>query len=344
MRKFMIKTTMLSAVLLFAGACSKYDKKLNNFEKTTSNLDQTTTGMSQKADDIKSVANAIFPQIRSGDTIRVRNEEWDILTNEDKGLGEKMVAGGIFFQALEYQFWTANNSDTPHVLELMFRDAADEFQGRMYDLYRKVKVKSMSPIMEGKRYSSDMAFFALAFTMDRSHHFQEETSKKYPHLKFVTFQEIIKNALLKEKNKIPAQRHEAILLSGINKEIITELYKARVDILAALALRDLVDQRNMTIGNYSKAAVFMATGGRLGSIEVPDTYSESNSYTKQNVITYLTEAVKTQEFLESIGIKKKMEKKLKSAFGAIDFNEEADPSLEEKNARDQIQGLLKKLT
>lgn len=332
----------MSLALLVSFGCSKVEKKLNNFEKTTSNLDSTATGMSKKAEDIRVIASAIFPQIRSGDTIRIRNEEWEILKDKEVGLGEKMVAAGIFFQALEYQFWTAYNADTPHVLELMFRDAADEFQGRMYDMYRKVDVKGMSPINEGKKYSADMAFYAMAFTMDRRHYFQEELSRKYPHLKFVTFQEIIQGALTKEKNNIPAGKHEAILLSGINKEIIIELYRARVDILAAMALRDLVDPRNMTIGNYSKAAVFLATGGRLGSIEVPDTYAESNAYTKMNVINYLKEAVKTKEFLTGLNIKKPLEKKLKSAFSAIDFKKADDAEIDD-SARDEIQQLLQKL-
>jgi hypothetical protein len=332
----------LAILLLNTASCSKVEKRLDNFQKTTSNLDSTASVMSKKAEDIKQIASAIFPQIRSGDTIRVRNEEWDILTNEDKGLGEKMVAGGIFFQALEYQFWTAYNADTAHVLELMYRDAADEFQGRMYDLYRKVDRKDMSPLMEGKRYSSDMAFYALAFTMDRSHHFQEELSRKYPNLKFVTFQDIIRNALTKEKNGQKVERHEAILLSGINKEIIQTLYHARTDILTAMALRDLVDPRNMTIGNYSKAAVFMITGGRFGAIEVPETYDHSNEYTKNNIINYLNEAIRARDFLASIGIKHKMEKKLKSALSAIDFNEASNDSSEDKT-REEIRRLIQKL-
>lgn len=333
---------MMSLALFVAFGCSKVEKKVDAFQKTTNNLDQTASGMSKKAEDIRVIAGAIFPQIRSGDTIRIRNEEWQILKDKEVGLGEKMVAAGIFFQALEYQFWTAYNGDTPHVLELMFRDAADEFQGRMYDLYRKVNTKGMSPINEGKKYSEEMAFYAMAFTMDRRHYFQEELQKKYPNIKFVTFQEIIQNALTKEKNKIPAEKHEAILLSGMNKEIIIELYRARVDILAAMALRDLVDPRNMTISNYSKSAVFLATGGRFGAIEVPDTYEDSNSYTKMNVISYLKEAVKTREFLASLNIKKSLEKKLKSTYSSIDFKSSVDTDSDDE-ARVEIQQLLEKL-
>jgi hypothetical protein len=321
-----MKTLNLVLLLSLVAACSKVEKQMSNFEKNTDELRGTTSDMQLTAKDIKEIATSIFPQIRSGDTARIRNEEWDILTNKEKDLGEKMVAGGIFFQALEYQFWTANNGDDKIVLEQMQRDAADEFQGRMFDLYSKIKVKKMSPLKRGKRQNEEMAFYALAFTIDRGHYFQGELARKYPKLKLVTFQDMIKNALTKEKNNHPVAKHEAILLAGVNKEIITELLRARVDILVALGLRDLVDERNMTIGNYSKAAVFLATGGRMGSICVPDNVGTANIYTKQNVLQYLNEAKKAKEFLTSVGVKHKMEKRIKSAFQAIDFDEEVRTS------------------
>lgn len=326
-------------LIAMTAACSKMEKQMGNFEKNTDELKETTTNMEYTADDIKEIATSIFPQIRSGDTARIRNEEWDILTNEDKGLGEKMVAAGIYYQALEYQFWTAGNGDSKVVLEQMMRDAADEFQGRMFDLYSKIKTKKMSPLKDGKRQNEAMAFYALAFTMDRSHYFQGELSVKFPKLKLITFQDMIKSALRREKDSKPVERHEAILLSGVNKEIITELYKARVDILAGLGLRDLVDERNMTIGNYSKAAVFMVTGGRWGSIEVPDTVEATNIYTKRNVLQYLKESLKAKQFLKSVGVEHKMEKMLKSAFKAINFEEEARTSQDVREIHELVKQL-----
>jgi hypothetical protein len=224
----------------------------------------------------------------------------------------------------------------------MYRDAADEFQGRMYDLYRKIDVTDMSPLKEGKRNSDELAFYALAFTMDRNHYSQAELARQYPKLKFMTFQDIIKSVLRKEKAGAEVEKHEAILLSGINHEIIVELYRARVDILATVALRDLVDQRNMTIGNYSKAAIFMATGGKLGSIEVPETYDTANKETKMNVIHFLKESLKAKEFLASLGIKHKMEKTLRSAFKSIDFNEKTGVT-ETDESKEEIRQLIKSL-
>jgi hypothetical protein len=336
-----MKTSPLLLSLLMVSAC-KVEKQIDTFEKRTSNLEKTTNGLSYTTEDIKKIADAIYPQIRTGDGIRVRNEAWSILTNERKGLGEKMVAGGVYFQALEYQFWTAHNSDNENVLHLMYRDAADEFQGRIYDLYLKVDLKEMSPLKTGKRNNEETAFYALAMTMDRSHHFQQELQKKYPDLSFMTFMDIVKKCLTKDKSGLPVELHEEILLSGINKEIILELYKARIDVLSALALRDLVDQRNMTIGHFSKAAIFLVTQGRLGSLEIPETYDGVNVHTKNNVIKYLDRALEAKSFLESIGINHKMEKMLRSAYNSIDFNQGTGDRTKDPT-REQIRTRIKAL-
>ena len=331
-----IKTSALAlSFLVLFTACSKVEKvedRIESFDKTTQNMDKTTKSMSYTADEIKEIAISIFPQMRSGDTVRVRNEEWDILTNKEKGLGEKLVAGAIYFQALEFQFWTANNLDNQDVLNNMYHNAAEEFQGRIYDLYLKIDRTSMSPTKHGKRQSDELAFYALAMTMDRSHLFQTEMIKRYPKLKFVTFLDIIQGALIKAKNKQPVQKHEALLLAGINKEIIIELSKARIDILAALALRDLVDQRNMTVSQYSKAAIFRMTRGKYGSIDLPETYDTSDIYTTQNAEGYLISALKTKEFLAKVGIAAKLEKNVLSAFKKIELNRDDETTTEEQKS------------
>lgn len=308
---------LLSVFLLCA--CSKVEKQLNAFEKNTDRLDQTTTGVANTTEEIRLIANSVYPQIRSGDTIRIRNEEWDILTNREKGIGEKSVAAGVFFQALEYQFWSASAPDTQIVLEQMYRDAADEFQGRMFDLYRKINPRKMSPLNQSKKYSDELAFYALSLTMDRRHHFQTEFMRKYPRVKLVSFQQIIEEALVKELQGADLQDHEHILLAGINKEIILELYKARVDMNAAFALRDLVDDRKMKLSHYSRAAIFIGTGGRLSNIEIPETFREANKSTYINVINYLKKARTAQIFLSRIGIAYKMEKNIRSAFKSLEL-------------------------
>lgn len=292
---------------------------MDAFEKNTDRLDQTTTGVASSTEEIRLIANSVYPQIRSGDTIRIRNEEWDILTNREKGVGEKAVAAGVFFQALEYQFWSPSAADNQIVLEQMYRDAADEFQGRMYDLYRKINPRKMSPLNQSSKYSDELAFYALSLTMDRRHHFQTEFMRKYPRIKLVSFQQIIEEALVKELQGKELKDHEHILLAGINKEIIIELYKARVEMNAAFALRDLVDERKMKLGHYSRAAIFIATGGRLSNIDIPETFREANQSTFINITNYLKKARAAKVFLSRIGVDYEMEKTIRSAFKSLEL-------------------------
>lgn len=333
-------SNLFFSMLLLSGACSKID----GFKKDTDSMNKTTQELKSSTNSITDLAHSLFPQIRSGDTIGIRDRQWDILNNKDKKLGQKMVAGGVFFQSFEYQFWTANNiNDNRIVLDYMYRDAADEFQGRMYDLYREINPRKMSPTNEGKSQNEEQAFYAMAFTMDRGHHFQKELSRKNPGLELVTFYKIIKDCLVKEKRKSHLKEHEIILLSGINKEIITELLKARVDMLASLALKDLIELRDMGVTHYAKAAVFKITMGRLGSIDIPETYAESNEATKINVENYLHSAVETKNFLKNMDIPFRMEKTVRSAFKEIEFTEVGNLTPEQKEHKVIIQALVKDL-
>ncbi len=338
MKKFML---LLSATLVL-GACSKVEKQLHSFEKNTDRLDKTTSDVAYTTEEIQLIANAIFPQIRSGDSIRIRNEEWDILTNKNKGIGEKAIAAGVFFQGLEYQYWSGTGPDNNLVLNYMYNDAADEFQGRMYDLYRKIDTRKMSPLNQTSKYNSELAFYALSLTMERRHHFQKEFMRKHPRLKLVSFQEIIEGALVKEMQGAELEPYEVILLSGINKEIILELYKARVDMNAAFALRDLVDERKMTISHFSRAGIFIITGGRLSEIDIPETFKEANDSTYINVINYLQKARTAKAFLKRIGVEYKMEKKLRSALKALEL-ETSENDRSAISYKTQIEHLIQSL-
>lgn len=333
-------TNLFCFMLILSGGCSKID----GFKKDTDSMNKTTQELKSSTNSITDLAHSLFPQIRSGDTVGIRDRQWDILNNEHKKLGQKMVAGGVFFQSFEYQFWTANNiNDNKTVLDYMYRDAADEFQGRMYDLYREINPRKMSPTKEGKKQNEEQAFYAMAFTMDRGHHFQKELARKNPGLKLVTFYKIIKDCLLKERNKSQLKEHEIILLSGINKEIITELLKARIDMIASLALKDLIELRDMGISQYAKAAVFKITMGRLGSIDVPETYAVSNQATKINVENYLRSAIETRNFLKLVEVDFKLEKTVRSAFKEIEFTEDSTLTKEQRDQKMLIQNLIEDL-
>jgi len=209
----------------------------------------------------------------------------------------------------------------------------------MIDLFERVNPKKISPINPGKM---EMSFFSLAVTIHMNHHFQEEAVKA-KNISTISFYDLIKKALTKEKEGKSLLAHEEVLLNGHNREMLIELIKARVDMFSAMALNNLTDKDNMTLKQKTKALVFKITGGRLGSIDLPETYEKSNEATKVFVEKYLDQALKAKLFLREIGIEKSLDKTLKAAFKEIDLNERSPKdSTDERrnNLRTLIKGLI----
>jgi hypothetical protein len=241
---------------------------------------------------------------------------------------------------MEFQLWNNNETyDNNEVLKDYYLDAANELTRRMTDLYEKIDTKKMSPTKDNKM---EMSFYALSATMHMNHTFQDELAKSKK-IEVVSMYDLIKKALIKERDHRVFLPHEEVLMSGINKEIMTNLIKARVDIYSALALKNLTDKRDMTLGQKAKGLIFKITGGRLGSIDLPEVFDKSNDATKIYIEKYLDGALKAKIFLKDIGIQKKLEKTLFSAFKEINLTEKSIDSSDERRIKiqSQIDQLLK---
>jgi hypothetical protein len=99
----------------------------------------------------------------------------------------------------------------------------------------------------------------------------------------------------------------------------------------------------MTLGQKAKGLIFKITGGRLGSIDLPEVFDKSNDATKIYIEKYLDGALKAKVFLKDIGIEKKLEKTLFSAFKEINLTEKSIDSSDERRIKiqSQIDQLLK---
>lgn len=322
----MKKSSIVLACLLLSSACSK----VKELDKRTENMEKSTEKVSAVTDEMKETTSIMYQQIRSKEAEDTRDEKFAILMSEEAEIGTRITAAGVYFKSMEFQLWNDNGSfDNKDALDVLYVDAANEFTRRMCDLYPKVNVKKMSPTKDDKM---EMSFYALAAALHMNHAFQDEVAKS-KNFEAKSMYDLIKKALQKDKQNKPLKEHEEILVNGQNKEIMIELIKARVDILSALALKNLTDKRDMTLGQKAKALLFKVTGGALGSIDLPEVYDLSNDTTKNYTEKYLDGAVKARDFLKEIGVEKKLEKTLKSAFKNIDFNEKK-LSEEEKQKAD----------
>lgn len=316
----MKKSVVLLAVLSLSVSCSKVEKAEKNMDQMKNKTEQ----MSATTDEMKETTTVMYQQIRSKEAEDTRNKKFEILTSKDEGFGAKIAAAAVYFKSFEYQLWTAQKGfDDAHARDVMLLDAANEFTKRMCDLYEKINTRKMSPTKDGRAHRDEQAFYALAVTMHMNHHYQEELVDSKISVQGISFYDVIKKAIDKDGYGQSLTDYEEVLVSGINKEIMIELIKARVDMLSALALKNLTDKRDMTLGQKVKGLLFKLSGGKLGSIDLPETYVKANEPTKKQTINYLEAAVKAKNFLDKQNIPKELEKTLKSAYSKIELGNPA---------------------
>lgn len=311
----MNKLVVFLALISLSLSCSK----IKEAEKTMNTMKEQTTQM-------KDNTSVMYQQVRSKEAEDTRNKKFDIITSKEEGFGTKLAAAAVYFKSFEFQLWTgAKGFDDNHMREVLLLDAANEFTRRISDVYGKINTKKMSPTNDGKKHSSDMAFYAIAATMHFNHHFQDELIDSKASLKAISFYDIMKSALKKDYNSESLTEYEEILVSNINREIMIELIKARVDMFSALALKNLTDKRDMTFKQKLKAVLFKVSGGKWGSIELPEVFTKSNEPTKKQTVKYLEAATRARNVLSEIGVEKTLEITIKSAFSSIKLGDtEAD--------------------
>jgi len=321
------------ATLAFTVSCSK----VHEVEKNMNEMKSTTELMSTTTDDMKETTTVMYQQIRSKEAEDTRDKKFIILKSNDEDFGSKIAAAAVYFKSFEYQLWSDQvQFDDNKTREELILDGVNEFTRRASDLYSKIKPNKMSPVNSGKKHNDEMAFYALAATMHMNHHFQEELVDARPNIKLLSFYDIVKEALRKDNQGMALNEFEEILTSGINKEIMIELIEARVDMLAALSLKNLTDKREMTLGQKIKAAIFKITAGKLGSIQIPEVLSTANESTKNQIIKYLEASLKARTFLKNINHVKELEKTLRSAFSHIQMNQsEQDAQELSENSKDK---------
>lgn len=326
-----MKTSALIFSLLLLASCSK----VNKVDKRTQNLNNSESllpvndDLNRSISDLQNTTCALYAQIRNGQSEEARSLKFEDILK--KGLnaerfGTKTNNAVIYFKSFEFQVWNSAGCEALDNRDQLLANAAHEFSHRMNDLYDLIDVKKLNPTADIERNNDAFSFYALAATMHATT--QNES-----------FYDILKNALKDDLQGNTLLPYQSVLVQGINKEIYIELIKARVDILAALSLKMLTDRREMTLGQTLKAVIFRITGGRLGSIDLPEVYADSNASTKAQVIELLKDAAEAKSFLSTINVKKTLEKSLKSAYQHIDLDSPTD-DVEKDNIRGLIAEIL----
>lgn len=334
-----MKSSTLSFLFLACTllACSKV-KKLDDMAAATDNLEKQTTKMEKNTGN----TDVMYKQLRTKEARATRIQELDNLLKKSTLIESKITSACVYFKAMEYQLATEEELlHAPEVMRSLKDDAANDFIRVAGDLYSKIKLKNVDPTKDLEKHNHEAAFIALATTMHFNHHHQEEVARKNG-LATVSIYDIMKSALRKDRRESLARANgsrspqvsyssfEQILISGVRKEIAIELIKARVDMLAAIALKFMTDKRDMDLGQFLKGLTFKVSFGRRGGIDLPLTINDANSATKKTAFEALEGAVKAKRFLNNeLKVEKKLNKTLSSAYKHIQLQTEGDRQLED---------------
>lgn len=321
--------------------------KVNELDKRTENMERSTSNMKSSTDAIRDTTITMYLQMRSKEAEDTREKNAEILVGDKANFGRRFKAAGVFFKSFEHQLWNYNSKfDTPEIRELLYTDAANELTKVVSDIYNHIHPSKMTPTDANEK---EQTFYALAATIHFNHLSQETFASKNGTTPVSTY-DLVKEALVKERNKEKMKKYEDIFMAGINKEMMIELIKARVDVLSVLALKNLTDKRKMTLLEKAKGLVFKVSGGSYGSIDLPEVYDESNSSTKNLTEDYLSGALKAKLFLKEIGVHKQIEKTVLSGLKnlTLEHKTETQEQYQEKSAEDtkkeSIKSLIKQLT
>lgn len=255
----------------------------------------------------------MYEQIRMKEAEASRNEHFQQLLQDDVGLGSKITSASIYFKSMDSQFDDQDTCD--EIVKIHRNYDLNDFTDRLTSIYKDLNLKKMSPLNGGKKYNNDMAFYALAAALDQKGQYGQSDDKK-------SMYDLIKEQL-KAKNSS---------LVGMNREMMIELLKARVDIMSAVGIK-AISSGDESLSQKMKSAIFKITGGNLGSLEINTDSSEGPQ--KDFALKAFKEAAEAKRFLAQIDVNKSPEKKVDSILSSVVSSDEVDSEI--KDAISKIQ-------
>lgn len=295
--------------LISFSSCSKKENKKSTLDSRTEEITKEMTVIQKQLEIVQE---------------KTRDDKYNILMDSRMGLHSKITASNDIMEIMN-DLMTID----PIKSELIYEDMAEEFSLRLRDIHSQIKFKNLNPLKDNGHFGN--SFYAVAATLNGS------------------MSELIKRALKKDKTGKELNHAESVIVLHENKEMMTDLLEAKVDILSAFALQNLTDKKKMNFWQRTKSFAFTISFGLVGAIDYPETYAEANEATKNKIEDHLSKAVDAKKLLVEIGVNKKLSKRMNSAFKEISFGEKKkkkDETAEEKEIdarKELIKGLINQL-
>lgn len=329
--KKLLPVLVLSAMF---GACENPMSTMGEMKETTGDMSKTTEGMSRTTQDMKMITENMYVSLRQQASEETRRNKWNSLMSENTDMADAVADAKILYMAFEFQVWYGKAAGhglheretlVLHALEEIFMRASAKHQA----LVANNRINQMSPLeLAGKDKNLERYFYALAAGMDFRNEFQKkliaENAKIGIQTEEISVLDVVKNALLKEKNgeyMSPAESHVTL---ATNRRLAVDLLEARMNIGAALALKEVVNTANMGLREKINGLAFNITSGRYGALQVDHNFPQASDETRRVVLLRLAGAVEAKELLKEIGETPRLQKDIQSILSNLDIQTDAD--------------------
>lgn len=126
-------------------------------------MGQTTSDLSRKTDELKRETDHLYKDMRQADALRIRTEALAAMEKTNDPVA-KLAEASHFFMAFEFQLWKSTDGDGAPELDVLRRDAVDDFM-RIVRRYLPAK-RSLSPANNGNDWGNLYALVVALHTVN----------------------------------------------------------------------------------------------------------------------------------------------------------------------------------
>ncbi len=327
---------LLASVFIGCSKVEDLEKKTDNMEATMERMDRTMNHMDH-------TMTPMYLQIRQKESEDTRSKQITKLNDVQVNMGAKLTAAKKYFLAFEYQFWTNTGIDDQGYRELMLEDALEEFYRSLVDYH--AQYAPISPIhLEEDASNSTKVFYSLAATMHFNNPHQLKMIKSNPQFEKISIYDVIKKALKNYTEDKELDHAQIVVVRGQNLEMTEALINARMNFLVGLALKSLVNKKNMGWKEKLTALLYTISSGRLGSLSLASEFEQQNKVTQKDIHSKLDGALKAKKVLVANNMSVNLDASIRSIL--INLRKPRGEEVETSSAREnaaKVYGLIDKL-
>jgi hypothetical protein len=306
---------MMAAAVVAVGAAGILSacglkQTTDDMHDATMEMNQRTKRLGELSEGLDKKTAELYDSARQGAAWKSRHDALDAMKAAPES-ASKIASAAAYFQGFEFQLWSGLGQDDAKKREELINTAASEF---MRDVQNFIKAgqKDAEPFAHGTGNSAGnlaRCLNALAVVLHTINPKQTTNLEKYPDHHEVTMYSMIKDALRakleietgqKRIEQYPGYVHEFLA----NEQTITLLLQARYNFFGAMAVGRVSNVRDgaweylkMVYGDW-----FSWWKDSRWEMNLAD----ANSVEVSEFSRYLKGAMKTREFMLSVGIEPKM--------------------------------------